>query len=207
MGDAGGLTVANIAAFNAALFVAVASPGPAFLVCLRAALRGGRAEGIATGLGLAAMAGIWTLAALAGLDALFAAHPPLYAGLKLAGAVVVLFIAVQTWRGARAPIAEAPPVSGRRAFLTGFVMNLTNPKSILFAAGVLLIIFPPGLSAVEMAVVTVNHVALEAAVYSTLAILMSRDAVRQRYLDWKPVIARTMAVVLGGLGLRLLLTR
>ena len=207
MEDAGGLTAANLAAFNAALFVAVASPGPAFLVCLRASLRGGRAEGIATGLGLAAMAGIWTLAALAGLDAFFDAFPALYLGMKLVGAVVILFIAVQTWRGARAPIADAPPSSGRRAFLAGFLMNLGNPKSILFAAGVLLIIFPPGLTALEMAVVTANHVALEALVYATLAVLMSRDAVRARYLAWKPAIARTMALVLGGLGLRLLLTR
>ncbi|MEM8851291.1 MAG: LysE family transporter, partial [Pseudomonadota bacterium] len=93
-----------------------------------------------------------------------------------------------------------------RAFLRGVFLNLGNPKSILFAAGVLLVIFPPGLSTAEMALITMNHVALEIAVYSTLAYLMSRDAVRARYLAAKPTISRAMALVLGGLGLNLLVS-
>ncbi|MEM7488143.1 MAG: LysE family translocator [Pseudomonadota bacterium] len=198
------LTLAHLLAFNAALFLAVAAPGPAFLVCVQASLTGGRREGVVTGIGLGVMAGLWTLAALLGLDALFALFPYAYTGLKVAGALVVLLIAVQVWRGARDPVDQAVPSSTRRAFLRGFVLNLGNPKSILFAAGVLLVIFPPGLSAAEMALITVNHVALEVAVYSTLAHLMSRDRVRVRYLAARPTIARAMAVVLGGLGLNLL---
>nr|WP_281493999.1 LysE family translocator [Jannaschia sp. S6380] len=200
------MTGGHLLAFNAALFVAVAAPGPAFLLCMQASLRGGRREGMLTGLGLAVMAGLWTLAALLGLDALFAYFPLAYTALKIVGALVVLFFAVQTWRGARTPIEAAPPVSRRRAFLRGFALNLGNPKSILFSAGVLLVIFPPGLSAGAMALITVNHILLETVVYAGLAILMSRDAVRTRYLAFKPVLMRVMGVVLGGLGLRLLVT-
>ncbi|WGH78761.1 LysE family translocator [Jannaschia ovalis] len=200
------LTVAQLAAFNAALFVACAAPGPAFLVCTQASLRGGRKEGVVTGLGLAVMAGLWTLAALLGLEALFELFPLAYTAMKLGGALLVLVFAIQIWRGAHAPVTAAPPVSRRRAFLRGFLLNLGNPKSILFAAGVLLVIFPPGLSAAEIALITANHIALEIAVYSTLAFLMSRDRVRARYLAFKPLISRAMALVLGGLGLRLLVT-
>ena len=204
---AGGLTLAHLAAFNVALFLAVAAPGPAFLLCMQAALRGGLREGAMTGFGLAVMAGVWTLAALLGLEALFAVFPFAYIALKVGGAVVVLFFAVQTWRGAHVPVDAAPPVSRRRAFLRGFILNLGNPKSILFAAGVLLVIFPPGLSAAEMALVTANHVALELVVYAALAALMSRDAVRLRYLALKPALMRATALVLGGLGLNLLVSR
>jgi threonine/homoserine/homoserine lactone efflux protein len=198
------LTLAHLAAFNLALFLACAAPGPAFLVCVERSLAGGRREGVLTGAGLAVMAGLWTLAALLGLDALFALFPWAYAGMKVAGAVVIVAIALRVWRGARDPVDPAAPASGRRAFLRGFVLNLGNPKSILFSAGVLLVIFPPGLSAAEMALVTANHVALEIAVYATLAHLMSRDAIRLRYLAAKPAINRAMALVLAALGLNLL---
>lgn len=200
------LTATHLLAFNVALFLAVASPGPAFLVCVRASLQGGRHEGVLTGLGLAVMAGLWTLAALLGLDTLFTLFPVAYKVLKIAGALLVLFIAVQTWRGATTAIETTPSVSSRRAFLQGFLMNLGNPKSILFAAGVLLVIFPPGLSWAEMSLITTNQIILEAAVYAVLATLMSRDTVRTRYLALKPSLTRAMALVLGGLGLRLLIT-
>ncbi|MGB3408209.1 MAG: LysE family translocator [Jannaschia sp.] len=200
------LTAGHLLAFNVALFFAVAAPGPAFLVCVQASLTGGRREGIVTGIGLAVMAGLWTLAALLGLEALFEMFPPAYRTLRIGGALLVMVFAVLIWRTARDPVADALPTSRRRAFLRGFLLNLGNPKSILFAAGVLLVIFPPDLSPAEMALITVNHIALEIAVYSTLAVLLSRAPVRARYLALKPAISRATALVLGGLGLRLLIT-
>ena len=201
-----GLTLVHVVAFNAALLVAVAAPGPAFLVCVQSALRGGQREGVVVGVGLAVMAGLWTLAALAGLELLFELFPFAYAALRIGGAALILLFAVQAWRSAHAPIDVAAPVSRRRAFLKGFLLNLGNPKSILFSAGVLLVIFPPDLSAVAMALITANHIALEIAVYAGVATIMSRDAVRRRYLAFKPTISRAMALILGGLGLRLLIS-
>ena len=199
-----GLDAGHLVAFNAALFFAVAAPGPAFLVCLQASLRGGRREGILTGIGLGVSAGLWTLAALLGLEAIFDAYPFVYTSMKIGGGLLVLAFAIQTWRNATRPIAETPPASPRRAFLRGFLLNLGNPKSIIFSVGVLLVVIPPDLSGAAMALVTLDHIALEIAVYSTLATLMSRDAVRERYLAAKPILMRAMGVVLGGLGLRLL---
>ncbi|WP_299815905.1 LysE family translocator [uncultured Jannaschia sp.] len=201
-----GLTAGHLLAFNAALFLAVAAPGPAFLVCLQASLRGGPREGVLTGIGLAVMAGLWTFAALLGLEAVFEAYPVVYTMMKIGGGLLVIAFAVQTWLGAARPVADAPPASPRRAFLRGFLLNLGNPKSIIFSVGVLLVIFPPNLSGVTMLLVTLDHIALEIAVYSTLATLVSRDAIRDRYLAAKPLLMRAMGIVLGGLGLRLLVS-
>jgi len=201
-----GLTLAHLAVFNVALFFAVAAPGPAFLLCSQAALRGGRAEGAAVGAGLAVMAGLWTLAALAGLDTLFELFPGLYTAMRLGGAALILFFAIMIWRGADAPVEATLPVSGRRAFLRGFALNLANPKSIIFSAGVLLVIFPPDLSPAEMALITANHIVLEVVVYAAIASVLTRPSVRARYLGHKPLLSRAMALVLGGLGLRLLVT-
>lgn len=203
----GGLTAGHLAAFNAALLLAVAAPGPAFLFTVQSSLEGGRRAGIATGAGLAVVAALWTLAALLGLDALFAAFPAAYTILSVAGAVLVLGFAVLIWRSAREPVSPAPAtVSRKRAFAKGAALNLGNPKSIIFSAGVLLVIFPPGLGAAEMALITLNHALVEVVFYGFLAWVMTRDTVRTRYMGWKPTISRAMAVVLAGLGLRLLVT-
>ena len=101
-----GLTAGHLIAFNTALFFAVAAPGPAFLVCLQAALRGGRREGIVTGIGLAVTAGLWTLAALLGLEAIFDAYPFVYTSMKIGGGLLVLAFAIQTWLHATRPITD-----------------------------------------------------------------------------------------------------
>ena len=86
-------------------------------------------------------------------------------------------------------------------------MNLLNPKSVLFAAAVLVTVFPAGLDAAESAPVVANRFPVEAAFYSTLVVCMSMEAVAKRYLRAKRHTDRAAALVLGGLGLRLLLDR
>ncbi|NBC95398.1 MAG: LysE family transporter, partial [Deinococcus-Thermus bacterium] len=124
----------------------MAAPGPALLMAVRASLSFGRAAGIATGCGLALVAAGWTLAALLGLDALFVVFPWAYATLRLAGAAYLLWVAWGLWRDARRPVAAAAPRSGRRHVVEGMLVNLANPKSVLFAAAVIVVIFPADLA-------------------------------------------------------------
>ena len=46
------MTLAQLLAFNLALFAAIFSPGPALLVAVRTTLTGGRLAGLAVGAGL-----------------------------------------------------------------------------------------------------------------------------------------------------------
>lgn len=200
------MTLAHLIAFNLALAAALVSPGPALLYAIRTALSAGRAAGIATGLGLGTMAALWTLAALLGLEGLFRAFPWAYAAMKAAGALYLIWIAVQTWRSARDPVAETARPR-RRAFLGGALVNLANPKSVVFAAAVLVVIFPPGLAVADKALIVLNHLAVEAAFYSVLAVSMTTPAVSRRYLALKPAFDRIAAVILGALGARLLVDR
>ncbi len=197
----------HIAAFNLALLAAMASPGPALLLAIRNTLTGGRAAGIATGAGLAVMAASWTLAALLGLDAIFALFPWAYTAVKTAGALYLIWIAWATWRGARAPLGAAPPRAGRRAFASGLLVNILNPKSVLFAAAVLVVIFPPDLTLGQKLLIAGNHLIVEITVYAGFAALLSRAPVRAGYLAAKPVIDRATALILGALGTRLLIER
>jgi threonine/homoserine/homoserine lactone efflux protein len=87
------MSTEHLVAFNIALMVALASPGPALLMAMQATLRPGRAAGIATGCGLGLMAAIWTLVALLGLEMVFRVFPWAYAVVKIIGALYLLHIA------------------------------------------------------------------------------------------------------------------
>ena len=198
------MSIGQLAAFNLVLLMAVASPGPALLYAIRAALAGGRIAGTLTGLGLACMASTWTLLALIGLDGAFALFPSLYLGFKLVGAGYLIVVAVRTWRDARTPLdakASPGPRARSRAFAGGVLINA--PKSVLFAAAVLVSVFPTPLGGLDKALIVANHLVVEALFYAALALAMSTEGIGRRYLRAKVVFDRTAAVVLGALGLRL----
>ncbi len=71
----------------------------------------------------------------------------------------------------------------------------------------LIVIFPAGMTGLEKALVVLNHLAVELAFYTSLAVLMSTEAVSRQYLSAKLYLDRFAAVVLGALGIRLLLSR
>ncbi len=199
---------AHLIAFNLTLLAALISPGPAMLLAIRATLSGGRAHGLATGLGLGTMAGIWTLAALLGLNTIFTLFPWAYLAMKLTGAAYLLWIAWGMWRNAVTPIDTLGiPTPRRHAFRTGLLVNAANPKSVLFAASVLVVIFPPDMTLAQKALIVTNHMIVEWVVYSLFALALSTKPARDGYLRLKPILDRLAAAVLGMLGLRLLTDR
>ena len=197
------MDLTSLTLFNLTLLAALASPGPALLAALQASVGGSRAQGIMTGAGLATMAALWTLLALQGLDSLFILVPWAYTALKVIGALYLLFIAWQTWARAREPVAEAPR-QRHNAFGHGVLINLANPKSVLFAGAVLVVIFPAGLSGAEQALIVINHLVVELIAYTGLAVLFSTPLAVKVYLRAKRVLDRICSLILGALGIRLL---
>ncbi len=202
------LTLAHLLAFNAALLLAILSPGPSLLFLTRQTLTHGRRAGITTAFGLAAMAALWTLAALLGLQTLFTFFPWAYVTLKVIGALYLIYLAVQMWRHASATLdrSDAPPAD-QRNFLAGLLVNLANPKSVFFSAAVIVVIFPAGLTGPDKALIFLNHLCVELIVQPSLALLLATPAIRNRYLAFKPLLDRAAGTILGVLGLRLLLEK
>ena len=166
----------------------------------------GRAAGIAAGAGLGLVAATWTMMALFGLGVVFELFPTVYIGARILGGAYLLYLAYKMWRDASLPInAQVPPA--RRAFRQGVLVNLLNPKSVLFAAALLVAVFPAGLSIADSFVVAINHFLIELAFYTTLAFCMSTEAVSKRYMRAKVYIDRGAAIILGALGIRLVLSR
>ena len=127
-----------IAFFGVAVILAL-TPGPDnIFVLLQSAQRGWRA-GLAVVVGLCAGILVHTAAVALGLAALFAASAVAFTVLKFCGAAYLAYLA---WGALRAPAAvasqddgptpAASPVSLWRMAGRGVVMNLTNPKVLVF---------------------------------------------------------------------------
>ena len=144
--------------------------------------------------------------ALLGLVVIFELFPMLYIGAKILGGAYLMYLAYRMWRYASAPINTRIPAV-KHAFGQGFLVNLLNPKSLLFAAAVLVAVFPAGISVIHTVVIVINHFLVEVAFYTILAFCMSTQAVSERYIRAKASIDRGAAGVLGVLGVRLVLSR
>ena len=169
-------------------------------------LSGGRRAGVAVGAGLGLMAATWTLMALLGLGVVFELFPTVNVAARIAGAAYLLYLAYRIWPDASAPV-EARGEPARHAFRQGFLINLLNPKSVLFAAAVLVAVFPAGIGTVDGLVIVVNHFLVEVAFHTALAFCLSTEVVAKRCLQAKAYIDRFAATVLESLGLRLLWSR
>ena len=91
--------------------------------------------------------------------------------------------------------------------VAGLLRNFGNPKSMLFAAAVIVVVFPQGLGAIDIAIIVANHLVLELAFYAVFAILLSSPPARRAYIGLKPLLDRIAATLLGALGLRLILEK
>ncbi len=201
------MELAQLITFNLTLLAALVSPGPAMLVALRTTLVSGRRAGVLLGLGLGTAAAIWTLLALFGLNAIFTLFPWAYLTLELIGAGYLIYLAISIWRSAATPLNTSAPGIRKHQFLRGMLVNLSNPKSMLFASTVLVVIFPRDLALADKALIVANHMIVEWIAYAGFALAMSRKPARDGYLRLKPVFDRIAATVLGLLGLRLLSDR
>jgi threonine/homoserine/homoserine lactone efflux protein len=133
--------------------IAVAAPvGPMSLLCMQRTLGGGRTPGLAFGAGIAAADFTYACLGAFGLTAVSSLLLAGGDGLRLAGALVLLYFAVRILR-ARPDPAVHKKFDGPlwRGFASAYLLTLANPPTILFFAGLFASI--AALSTVEQAAV------------------------------------------------------
>jgi threonine/homoserine/homoserine lactone efflux protein len=118
--------------------IVVASPGTGVLYTLAVALTSGARASIAAAFGCTLGIVPHMLAAMLGLAAVLHTSALAFAALKWCGVVYLLYMAWQALRETGALAIEARPEearSSRRVVVTGFLINILNPKlSIFFLA-------------------------------------------------------------------------
>lgn len=190
--------------------LAVASPGPSTVLVIQASAVAGRRGGLLAAFAMMVGALLWAAAALYGLQALFARFEWLYVAFRIAGGLFLLYLAVMLWRHARDPMPPiaadgAARMTGWQGFSRALLLQLSNPKIMVFFGSIFLSVLPqdlPGwMEGAALAIVAVN----EFTWFALLALVFSGGPARAFYRRAKFWIDRVMGGVLGALGLRLIL--
>jgi threonine/homoserine/homoserine lactone efflux protein len=185
------------------------TPGPDNLFVLMQSVSRGRRAGLLVLLGLCAGLCVHTAAVALGLAAVFAASPAAFVVLKVVGAAYLLYLA---WQAFRAPASapgggDAAPTSARALFGRGIVMNLTNPKVLLFFLAFLPQFVDADAGAVAPQVVWLGlwFIAATLLAFGTIAWLAGAIGERlRRSPRWQRWLNRIAATVFAGLAVRLL---
>ncbi len=195
-----------ILAILGAIAIGAISPGPSFVLVARTAVAQSRRAGLAAAAGMGTGSVILATLALIGLQALLAEAGWLAAGLKLAGGLYLLYLAVRLWRGAATPMAMGAVLDGggTRAFWLALGTQLSNPKALLFYATIVAALLPAAPPAWLGPVLLPLIFAVEAGWYTVVAVAFSSARPRAAYLRAKAAIDRVAATVMAALGLRLM---
>lgn len=191
--------------------LAVASPGPSTVLVIQTAAVSGRRGGLLAAFAMMLGALLWAAAALYGLQALFAQFQWLYVGFKIGGALFLLYIAWMLWKHAREPLPEVQDLPSRQAsgwqgFVRALLLQLSNPKIMVFFGSIFLSVLPQHMpawmDATVLAIVAFN----EFTWFALLALLFSGGPARAFYRRAKFWLDRFMGGALALLGLRLALS-
>ena len=131
--------------FLAATILIAISPGPGAVASMSTGLRYGYGAAFRVILGLQAAILAQLLIVALGLGALLASSEEAFDIVKLIGAAYLIWLGIQKWRTEAQEINEnGLPVVPQNLFLQGLLVNLTNPKAIVFMAALMPQFLDPG---------------------------------------------------------------
>ena len=187
-------------AFLAAALVIAVSPGPGAVLSMSTGLRYGYAAALRAIAGLQIALLLQLCVVALGLGAVLATSEAAFAVVKFAGAAYLIWLGVHKWRSPPEPIGgdgEGLRVQSRRQlYAQGILVNLTNPKAIVFIAALVpQFIVPDQPQWPQFAIIGATMVAVDTMVMSCYALL----ATRFRPLLRNPRLLRLQNRIFGGL--------
>jgi threonine/homoserine/homoserine lactone efflux protein len=190
-------------AFLGVSLLVICTPGQDTALTIRNTLAGDRTTGAATAAGVALGQATWTIATSAGLAVVLMASAPLFVAIRLAGGAYLVYLGVRAIAlPAKTEGSESAGTKPSRAFLQGFLSNLSNAKMVAFFIALLPPFAGPHPSFIVLLALGLNFSLL------TLAWLVAYAFAVERLSGWlrRNAVRRALDVALGSvlilLGLR-----
>lgn len=202
------MSAGTLLAIGGVLALGAMSPGASFLLVARLSVARSRAAGIAAALGMGVGCAAFALLALLGLQAVLERVPALHRALSIAGGVYLLWLAWGLWR--RAPSADTDadaeaPGPARPAFVLGLLTQLSNPQTALVFGSLFAALLPATRAPADYVLLPALAFAVDAAWFVLVACLLSAAALRRWWSRARRPLDRISAVLMAGMGARLLL--
>ena len=191
-----------------ALMLGAMSPGPTSIYVAKNSIAISRQHGLFTALGTGTGAAIFGLLAVLGLQAFLLAVPSAYLALKICGGLYLLYLAYKIIKHAKEPMQTEndgnQPISLRRAYVTGVITQLSNPKIAIVLASIFTALLPKEIPSYFYVVLPLLCFFIDAGWCSLLAVALSAEKPRRVYLRFKAVFDRIAGGVMTILGLKLI---
>jgi len=176
------------------------TPGPAVLLVLSQALTRGAPKAVWSITGILAANTVYFILSATGVGVILLASYNLFFAIKWIGAAYLIWLGVSAFLGKSKALsiraAVPKEVAGSHLFLNGFVLQMANPKVIVFFTALLPQFINPHAAIVpQVAILAVTSVVIEFAVQLFYAALAGRVA----HLTAQPRFARITDRVAGGL--------
>ncbi|GAA3125222.1 LysE family translocator [Planomonospora alba] len=187
--------------FAAASLALVLVPGPNHLYIAARGVSQGRAAALASAFGVEAGTLVHIAAAAAGLSYVVARSAVLFEAVRWAGAAYLVYLGVRALRGGGGPQpGETAPQPLRAVFLEAMVVNLLNPKVILFFLAFLPQFVDPAAGAVPLQVAVLGGTLLALGLCSNLVYAAGAGAIGRLLRERAGLLGRVSGVVYLGLG-------
>jgi len=204
----------NILSILAIFTLAIISPGPNFIMVVQTSLADSRRAGLFTALGVAVGSGLFALAGLLGLILLVSSLPHFAVFIRLAGGGYLAWLGAGMLRkalrrprgGAVVPGTVRSQASPARAFRTGLLTNLTNPKAWAFYFSLFTLVASPSTPLWAKIFLNIAMFLISFGWYAGVVLLLSDRRTQPCFLRLQPLIQGGLGLLLLGLGGRLLLS-
>lgn len=181
------------------------TPGPAVLLVVSQGLARGVGASVWSNLGILAGNTFYFVLSATSLGAVLVASYEVFAAIRWVGAAYLIWLGVAAFRGRSAVLSVAPapdiPIRARRMFVNGFVLQVANPKALVFFTALLpQFIDPRGSLVTQVAILAATSVVIEFGVllaYGALAGRMTTLATRPRFATLANRLAGSMLIAAG----------
>jgi threonine/homoserine/homoserine lactone efflux protein len=197
--------------FLAAALVIAAVPGPGIFYVAARTLSGGRRAGFASTSGTAIGGLVHVIAGGLGVSALILASAGLFAALKFAGALYLVWLGIRTFREAgHLPQEPVDAVGAKRAFLEGIMVEALNPKTAAFFLAFIPQFLDPSSPDPALTFMALGLISVTLNTLADVVVVLAASATRARFVE-RPHFCQRLrqgsGVFIAGLGVSLLLLR
>jgi threonine/homoserine/homoserine lactone efflux protein len=194
--------------FLGAIVLIAGTPGPNVLYVTTRSIRFGMRASLVAMMGCLLALVLMLVGSVAGLSALLITLPAAFDALRYLGAAYLIWLGIQTWRAPDEPEdqAVAPPEACLVAtFRGGFLVGISNPKLLIFAAAFFPQFITPGAPALpQFALLVATFAAVELTFYLVYALSGRRLAAHLVRGVWRRRLNRASGVIFAGFGVALL---
>lgn len=194
--------------------LAVASPGPDFIVAVRNSLSFGRRAGVFTAIGFGLGICIHLLYCYFGIAILISQNPVIFSAIKIVGGIYLLYIAYQIFMHRNDLVnteniseeVKEKKMTDKQAISSGFWTNALNPKATLFFLGLFSTAIPNNID-LKVLLVICFFLAFNTFLWFTfVAFVFTQEKSRKLFIKNAFYINIALATVLALLSLKILVS-